>query len=412
MARMQNSELNAIFLRTRKRAERFSDEQLVDTFVNAGLLFEALSNEDHQILFGRRGTGKTHALRYLSERILEQGEIPIYVDVLRLGSDVSIYNDQNLPTPERAVRLLRDVLNEIHDALLARLIDSPSINLDRLPSLLDQFAQAMPSIEITGVVERENTVGQEATKKAAVGGVLSAPAPSLNVSTEFTSKATTGTRDKETGTKKLSVRFPDISSCITAISELMPGRRIWILIDEWSSLPEDIQPFLADMLRKSFFNVRAITVKIAAIEHRSKFYISGHGGQYTGFELGADIGSGINLDDYLVFDNDEDRSTGFFADLFFRHMTSIANEKGLVGPETPQELIRNAFTQDRAFQQLVRASEGVPRDAIHILANAAQRANNKQISIPNIRQAARVSTRLTNLTSLRLHLFSISFFSM
>ena len=62
----------------------------------------------------------------------------------------------------------------------------------------------------------------------------------------------------------------------------------------------------------------------------------------------------------------------------------------MAAPESPEELIRNAFTQDRAFQQLVRASEGVPRDAIHILANAAQRANDKQISIPNIRQAARV----------------------
>ena len=60
--KLTNMQLNGMFSRIRKRSERVSDDQLANTFVNAGLLMEAMSNEDHQIIYGRRGTGKTHAL--------------------------------------------------------------------------------------------------------------------------------------------------------------------------------------------------------------------------------------------------------------------------------------------------------------------------------------------------------------
>ena len=42
---------------------------LVETFVDAGTLFASLASPDHQILSGRRGTGKTHALSYLEAQL-------------------------------------------------------------------------------------------------------------------------------------------------------------------------------------------------------------------------------------------------------------------------------------------------------------------------------------------------------
>ena len=47
-----------------KRAESRQAERLRDTFVDPGVA-AALEAIDHQVLYGRRGTGKTHALRYL-----------------------------------------------------------------------------------------------------------------------------------------------------------------------------------------------------------------------------------------------------------------------------------------------------------------------------------------------------------
>ena len=68
---------------------------------------------------------------------------------------------------------------------------------------------------------------------------------------------------------------------------------MWILLDEWSTLPPDVQPFLADLLRRSIFPVRGVTVKIAAIEQRSRFKIDGPAGTYVGLEIGADVPSGV-----------------------------------------------------------------------------------------------------------------------
>jgi hypothetical protein len=390
VAKISNIELNTMFLNIRKRAERYNNEQLVNTFVNAGLLMEALSNDDHQILYGRRGTGKTHAFSYLFDRVSGSGGVPIYIDISRLGSDVSIYNDIGLPISERAVRLLRDVLNDIHDRILEFVINSPEYadQLERFSGMIDTLASVMPAVEIYGSTEVESTEGSEKTlKKSAALSVFKEP--KVDLGGEIGQRGSMTVRSKDTGTKRYSVRFADVGGAMAALLQFLHPRRVWIFIDEWSSLLEDIQPFLADMLRKSFFNIGGITVKIAAIEHRSRFYIEQGGAQYIGFELGADISTGLNLDDYLVFENDERQSTQFFGDLFVRHIKSIAQERGVVTPDNLDELVSNGFTQDKAFQELVRASEGVPRDAIYILASAAQKSNTKSISTPAVRQAAR-----------------------
>ena len=51
--------------RVMQRAERQSDiQKIITTFVDIGVLPQ-LSNRNNQIIYGRRGTGKTHVLRVL-----------------------------------------------------------------------------------------------------------------------------------------------------------------------------------------------------------------------------------------------------------------------------------------------------------------------------------------------------------
>ena len=387
--KLTNMQLNGMFSQIRKRSERVSDDQLAITFVNAGLLMEAMSNEDHQIIYGRRGTGKTHALRYLAAQLPERNALPIIIDMSRLGSDTSIYSDASLPFKERAVSLLSDVLNEIHDALLHILINMPDVDLDRLSRCMDSFAEAMPKVDLVGTVESEVTDNTESSVRSTISATIAKAASPLGLSREQSKKDTETRRLKKSGIAKYSVRFPGIGAVIADIIDIAHGYRVWILVDEWSSLPEDVQPYLADMLRRTVFQLQSVTVKIAAIEHRSSFYVSSAGGQYVGFELGADIGSSVNLDDYLVFENDEGKSTAFFSDLFYRHIKAIASEGDKEAPDNANDLTGSGFTQKRAFAELVRACEGVPRDAIYILSNAAQKASDRSISIPNVRQAAR-----------------------
>lgn len=51
-------------LQIQLRADKWDDNSLVKSFVKVGPLIPLLDSENNQIIFGRRGTGKTHVLRY------------------------------------------------------------------------------------------------------------------------------------------------------------------------------------------------------------------------------------------------------------------------------------------------------------------------------------------------------------
>jgi hypothetical protein len=132
-------------------------------------------------------------------------------------------------------------------------------------------------------------------------------------------------------------------------------------------------------------------VKIGAIEHRSKFRTPRPDSSYLGIEVGADASADVNLDDFMVLDNDPARASTFFRDLLFRHVraTLIEDDRGAEAPQSPDEFVRRGFTQTNAFGELARAAEGVPRDAMNIASIAAQRAMEGQISMNDVRAAAR-----------------------
>lgn len=91
MAGIPNVTLNRAFMRLSRRSEKADQKKLVQTFVDAGPLFNLLSISDHQVIFGRRGTGKTHALQYLAGVTKRQEDIVSYSDLSNLGSSGEIF---------------------------------------------------------------------------------------------------------------------------------------------------------------------------------------------------------------------------------------------------------------------------------------------------------------------------------
>jgi len=79
------SAINAAFLRLSKRAETNERESLIETFVDVGPLFTLLSSTDHQIVFGRRGTGKAHALGFLASSRERKGDVVVMIDLRNVG---------------------------------------------------------------------------------------------------------------------------------------------------------------------------------------------------------------------------------------------------------------------------------------------------------------------------------------
>jgi hypothetical protein len=186
------------------------------------------------------------------------------------------------------------------------------------------------------------------------------------------------------------VHFGAVAKILGKLVPALGTKRLWILIDEWASVPLDLQPLLADLLRRSLFPVQGVTVKIGAIEQRSKFLTRLENGDRQGIELGADATSD-NLDDFMVFRNESDAAKEFFQNLLFKHVVAVLTEDGMKDEAltSARQLVEDGFTQRTAFDEFVKAAEGVPRDAIHVLGLAAQRANDKVISVPILRSASR-----------------------
>jgi hypothetical protein len=167
------------------------------------------------------------------------------------------------------------------------------------------------------------------------------------------------------------ILFPAVSGHLRSILTRL-GSQLYILIDEWSSLPTDVQPYLAEFFKRAFLALPQVTVKIAALEHRSVFRTQRPNG-IIGFEMGADISANIDIDDYYVFDRNPDRITDVFGDMLVKHLRNELPPGYLerqFGIRTGQELASKLFPERAVFQELVRASEGVARDLLNIFSTS------------------------------------------
>jgi hypothetical protein len=187
-----------------KRAERVSDEMLALSFVDSAPLFDLMATNNNQVIYGRRGTGKTHALRYLFQIVAKQGQHPVYIDLRSVGSNGSIYNDGSRPLAERASTLIVDVLNALYDELysvaLAAIDSAP--HPEQITARLDDLSAAINSVRVTGSVEEEtqqNTTESSKAGLAAKATIEEMPALEINANVSDANLTTASRRIKRTG---------------------------------------------------------------------------------------------------------------------------------------------------------------------------------------------------------------------
>lgn len=383
------SKINQAILKLSKRAEKNNQEHLINTFVDIGPILLSLQNPDHQILYGRRGTGKTHALKYLDGLLAKEGNLTIYIDMRQIGSNGGIYSDSKIPIPERGSRLLKDVYVLIHDGILDFVLENDDkYDLSIFGPLLDELKVVINDIEIVGNYNEEYTDNRRSENQGSFSTSVSLPSGlSAGLNTKSGSSEEKGIKKTITGQKRNRVSFTTVTDILKRLNNKLDKARIVILLDEWAEIPLSLQPYLADLMRKTILPIQNMTVIIAAIEKRTNFKIDDPDG-YIGFETGADISTSFSLDDFMVFDNNSDRAIEFFKQLLYKHINEALDDEHKI--ENINQFIKETFTNKKAFEELVRAAEGIPRDAINILAQAAMKSLDKKISIPQVRESARV----------------------
>ncbi len=387
------SPLNRALSRIPRRAEQRVTSQLRDTFVDSGIA-TVLDMVDHQVLYGRRGTGKTHAVAYLGTEARSRGDVALYLDLRTVGSPDGVLDAASAPAADRATRLLVDLLGQVRDGLFETVFDNEDLIDDaRFVEKLDELLVAITNVRVSGEVEVSVESERKAARKdsSSLSATLGAkPAIEARLGSETAHDGRDALRETRRGTERLSLNFSDVARALRELANTLKTRRIWLLLDEWSSVPRDLQPYLAEFLVRCVLPLQRFTVKITAIEQQTNFRATLPDGEVIGIELGADVGAHVDLDEFMVFEQNQERARSFFLGLFFKHLTSgTEGEPGVDDLREPTDVVRLGFTDTRAFDELVRAAEGVPRDAIYIAARAAMAAGNGKISVPLIRTSAR-----------------------
>jgi hypothetical protein len=373
-----------------KRAEALTPKEQAESFVAIRRIDGALKNRDSRIIFGRRGTGKTHILSYIRNFAKGNGDLTCSIDLRNLGSNNSIYADDSEPYQVRATMLIRDLLMMVHEKLLDEYTAPKSTLPKAFAAELDKLQNCVRTVIVTEAVEQKRAVASsgkiEGSTKVKARANLNVAALGLDAAAAASAESAHESETVSRGVPRLSVNMGQASR---ALDDLVVSsrKRIWLLLDEWSSLPLVLQPYLADFIRRAILPIQQITVQIAAIEFRSSFRVD-FDDMRIGLELGSDISADINLDDYFVYDVNAQTATEFFKELLYKHLKAFAGERDLIEKNSDQ-VINAIFSQDRVFSELVRASEGVARDFINILQLSAMRADQSKITMNEIRSASK-----------------------
>lgn len=376
-------------LQIQLRADKWDDNSLVKSFVKVGPLIPLLDSENNQIIFGRRGTGKTHVLRYFKSLKEGQDDCCIFVDLRKIGSSNSIYADPSLPMEQRALRFFIDIIKVLSDEIVSYIIKSDEHKeayLSEISPLLDQLNQTWTKSAIMGEVVSESSTVDKSTQELSSGISFNPSDFGLNISAKDSKTIDQSSTLKLSGKYYAYINLIEATSILQIIANILSPHKIWLIFDEYSELHPDLQIVLADILRRTICPVRGITFKIGAIEHRSTFRSTITGSNYLGLELGADV-STINLDELMVFGNNHATSLLFFRELLFQRVNIILPIENRFA--NSDELVKSLFTQESCFEELVLAAEGVPRDFFNVLNKAIMLEYNNRISIPIIRKAAR-----------------------
>jgi len=353
------------------RAEREDLARQVGSYIDPGILL-SLVNRNHQVLYGRRGTGKSHVFAVLGARLREKADnLTVFVDLQKLGG-VKQFANSEIPLGQRCFALYQDLLSWMVNSLSAHVVDLPA-NADKALEALDRLGRIATEPLLT---ERPKSRKVKATDKREAQRSIELGASSKS---GFTAKGTIGGKpstEREETTESVVVPedvilYPDVHGVFDEFFRYAP-RHVYLLLDEWSAVPLDVQPHLADFVKRALVPHKRVVVKIAALEQRSVFS-ERIGSAVAGLELGADVGPNVSLDEYYVYDRDPDAVTQLCADILFEHLRgdAAAHLMDVYGVTDGNGLIDAMFVSRDAFGELVESAEGVIRDLINVFAAAA-----------------------------------------
>ncbi len=307
-------------------------------YVDVSGHLERFRSKQHQIVFGRRGSGKSCLfVHFLNDENASNGILPIYIE----GDEF-----KRLTYPDLLVRLLLRIFENMPAASsswrrLLRMPNSVQKNIDDLRKVLAQAEEA----QVRQTDGRNSEHG---------GGIEKGPAKVHGKRSDSQEKQS---EFKEQKLDHLERYLSDYKKSLSESLDESKYDSAFILLDDFYLIPRSRQPDVIDYLHRLLRGTN-FYLKIGTVRHRTSIIRNGE--QTIGVELHQDVEE-INLDRTL---EDLEATSEYLGEM-------LAALSYTAGVDNPKDTL---FNPD-AFHSLVLASGGVPRDFLNIFVEAISAAN-------------------------------------
>lgn len=120
-------------------------------------------------------------------------------------------------------------------------------------------------MHLTGPIEYETGTDEKTAAIERGSLILSKEVAEIDIGFGSTNEHGNNQSIALSGMVRHRVHFASTGNALNDILRCISPRSIWIILDEWSEIPLDIQPYLADLIRRSVFHLRNITVTRAPL---------------------------------------------------------------------------------------------------------------------------------------------------
>ena len=343
---------------------------------------DELFRKENQVVFGRRGTGKTtlfKAFTYYVNNIKSTKEKNLGCWYTRL--DVAIPSNT-----EVKVEKIDDVALFCIKIFLKSFVDYLYEEYDRFEknkklNKIEKEELSSILLNLSEIIEHGTATTEEVTGSQSISTITTSNVEG-NVALNSPNQLKSTLKDlfslgfkkkkkkqniiaaKEEKKVVYRIDLNEIKTLINMFLEKAHYRTFYICIDEFAlidrDLPFTIQPTVAQLIKELFFDSSIIVIKIASVWNKSRMQHRQLGGIREGIELGQDIFTNKDLDLDIMFEYDNEQAVKFFKEYLFNTITLNEPVSEKERQNLPDYIIDTLFSQD-SFKYLVCGSQGVPR---------------------------------------------------
>lgn len=354
---MNNQDLSKV-LRYIEENIRITDQTTID-YLDPKRHLDRLKSKQNQVIFGRRGSGKSLLLKSLRN-----------IDTDNIASiSINLEDFKDISFPNSISHVLINILKSLKKSISGTYKIWQFSNWNKQRNILKLIDNQISHLEAK--LLEPDSYNEKIREKSAnkVSGKLS--------SGMGKSQAEMGTEmadELEKSREILKDKLNELKNEISNFKEIINGickftnKDIFLILDDLYFIRKNEQPFFIDFFHRISKNTR-LYLKIATIKQRSSLYLQTD--TFVGIEIGHDVQE-LSLD-YTLEDFNNLVS-------FMKQLLKHINQKVGVNID-----YNNVLT-DNAFRFLCLASGGVPRDFLTLFISLGEKMINgyKNISKPNV----------------------------